>query len=39
VLQRAEAEAAVALIDGLLLLRLLAGPDAAASAARRLGVA
>jgi AcrR family transcriptional regulator len=37
--RRAEAEAAIALLDGLLLLRQLAGPDAAARAARTLGVA
>ena len=37
--RRAEAAAAIAVIDGLLLLRLLAGPDAAARAADRLGVA
>jgi AcrR family transcriptional regulator len=37
--RRAEAAAAIALLDGLLLLRLLAGPDTAARAARRLGVA
>ena len=37
--RRAESEAAIALIDGLLLLRQLAGPDAADRAARRLGVA
>ena len=36
---RAESEAAIALIDGLLLLRQLAGPDAADRAARHLGVA
>lgn len=36
--RRAEAEAAIALIDGLILLRLLGGPDAADRAARRLGV-
>lgn len=36
--RRAEAEAVVALLDGLLLLRQLAGPDAADRAARRLGV-
>jgi AcrR family transcriptional regulator len=36
--RRAEAEAAIAVIDGLLLLRQLAGPDAAARAARALGV-
>jgi AcrR family transcriptional regulator len=36
--RRAEAETAIAVIDGLLLLRLLAGPDAAARAAARLGV-
>jgi hypothetical protein len=37
--RRAEAAAAIAVIDGLLLLRLLAGPAAAARAATRLGVA
>jgi AcrR family transcriptional regulator len=37
--RRAEAEAAIALIDGLLLLRQLAGPEAAQRAAKRLGVA
>ncbi len=37
--RRAEAAAAIAVIDGLLLLRLLAGPAAAADAAARLGVA
>lgn len=37
--RRAEAEAAVALIDGLLLLRQLAGAEAADRAARRLGAA
>ncbi len=36
--RRAQAEAAVALTDGLLLLRLLAGPDAANRAAKALGV-
>ncbi len=36
--RRTEAEAAIALIDGLLLLRHLAGPDAADRAASRLGV-
>lgn len=36
--RRTEAEAAVAVIDGLLLLRQLAGPAAADRAARRLGV-
>ena len=36
--RRAEAEAAIALIDGLLLLRHVAGPDAADRAARRLGI-
>jgi AcrR family transcriptional regulator len=36
--RREEAEATVALIDGLLLLRLLAGPAAATRAATRLGV-
>lgn len=36
--RRAEAEAAIALIDGLLLVRQLAGPEAAERAARRLGV-
>lgn len=35
--RRAEAEAAIALIDGLLLLRQLAGPEAAERAAQRLG--
>lgn len=37
--RRAEAEAAIALVDGLILLRLVAGPEAAGRAARRLGVA
>jgi AcrR family transcriptional regulator len=37
--RRSEAEAAIALIDGLLLLRQLAGADAASRAASRLGVA
>lgn len=37
--RRAESEAAIALIDGLLLVRNLAGPDAAQRAAVRLGVA
>ena len=37
--QRVEAETAIALIDGLLLLRQLGGPDAAARVARRLGIA
>ncbi len=37
--RRTEAETAIATIDGLLLLRLLAGPDAADRAARRLGIA
>ena len=36
--RRAEAEATIALIDGLLLLRLVSGPEAADRAARRLGV-
>jgi len=36
--RRAEAEATIALIDGLLLLRALAGPKAATRAAKRLGV-
>lgn len=36
--RRTEAEAAVALLDGLMLLRMLAGPDAAGRAAARLGV-
>ena len=36
--QRIEAETAIALIDGLLLLRLLAGPGPAERAARRIGV-
>lgn len=35
--RRAEAEAAIAVLDGLLLLRQLAGPEAADRAARRLG--
>lgn len=35
---RSEAEAGIALIDGLLLLRQLAGPEAADRAARKLGV-
>jgi AcrR family transcriptional regulator len=37
--RRREAEAAIAVIDGLVLLRLLAGPRAASRAARTLGVA
>jgi AcrR family transcriptional regulator len=37
--RRTESEAAIALIDGLLLLRQLAGPEAADRAAKRLGVA
>ncbi len=37
--RRAQAGAAIALLDGLLLLRQLAGPTAAAKAAKRLGVA
>jgi AcrR family transcriptional regulator len=36
--RRAEAEAAIVLVDGLLLLRQLAGPGAADRAAARLGV-
>ena len=36
--RRAEAETAVAVVDGLLLLRLLTGPEAAARAAGRLGI-
>ena len=36
--RRAEAEAAIAIIDGLLLLRQLAGPKAANRAAKRIGV-
>ena len=36
--RRAEAESAIALLDGLLLLRQLAGAEAANRAARRLGV-
>lgn len=36
--RRVEAETAIAVIDGLLLLRQLGGPDAAERAARRLGV-
>lgn len=35
--RRAEAEAAIAVLDGLLLLRQLAGPEAADRAARRIG--
>lgn len=37
--RRAEAEAAIAVVDGLLLLRQIAGPEPAERAARRLGVA
>lgn len=37
--RRVEAETAIAVIDGLLLLRQLAGADAADRAARRLGIA
>jgi len=37
--RRAESEAAIALIDGLLLVRQLAGPESADRAAERLGVA
>ncbi len=37
--RRVEAETTLALIDGLLLLRQLAGPQAAARAAKRLGIA
>jgi AcrR family transcriptional regulator len=36
--RRTEAETAIAVLDGLLLLRLLAGPEPAERAARRLGV-
>jgi AcrR family transcriptional regulator len=36
--RRTEAETAIAIIDGLLLLRQLAGPDAAERAAHRLGI-
>lgn len=36
--QRIEAEAAIALIDGLLLLRQLVGPESAERAAHRLGI-
>ena len=36
--RRAEAEAAIAVIDGLLLLRQLAGPDAAQRAGRTIGL-
>ena len=36
--RRIEAEAAIALLDGLLLLRQLGGPDAGERAARRLGI-
>jgi len=37
--RRAEAEAAIAIVDGLLLLRQLSSPEAAERAARRLGIA
>jgi len=37
--RRSEAEAAIAVLDGLLLLRQLAGPEVADRAARRIGVA
>ncbi|MFK8023239.1 MAG: hypothetical protein AB8G26_04670 [Ilumatobacter sp.] len=37
--RRAEAEATVAMVDGLLLVRQLVGPDAAQRAAERIGVA
>jgi AcrR family transcriptional regulator len=37
--RRTDAETAIAIIDGLLLLRLLGGADAADRAARRLGIA
>jgi AcrR family transcriptional regulator len=37
--RRVEAETAIAMLDGLLLLRQLAGPAAAQRAARRLGIA
>ena len=36
--RQTEAETAIAMIDGLLLLRLLAGPDAATRAASNLGI-
>jgi AcrR family transcriptional regulator len=36
--RRTEAETAIAVVDGLLLLRQVAGPDPAARAARRLGI-
>lgn len=36
--RRVESETAIAVLDGLLLLRQLAGPDAANRAARRLGI-
>ena len=36
--RRSEAEAAIATLDGLLLMRLLAGPDVANRAARRLSM-
>ncbi len=36
--RRTEAETAIAVVDGLILLRLLAGPDAAERSARRLGI-
>lgn len=38
-LRRAEAETAIAILDGLLLLRQMAGPDAANRAAERIGIA
>jgi len=37
--RRTEAETAIAMIDGLILLRLLAGPEAATRAAKNLGIA
>jgi AcrR family transcriptional regulator len=37
--RRIEAETAIAILDGLLLLRQMAGPDAANRAARRIGIA
>ena len=36
--RRTEAETAIAVVDGLILLRLLAGPEAAERSARRLGI-
>jgi hypothetical protein len=36
--RRTEAETAIAILDGLLLLRQMAGPDAANRAAKRIGI-